>query len=330
MRVLVTGANGLLGSHIVRELLQRNYEVRAMVREGSNLRALKGLNCELFFGHITDETDVNKAVQDCRFVIHAAARTSQSPSNLEAYYDVNIKSTKYFLEACLKNNIQRFVFVSTANCFGAGTKFSPGIEQNPFPEWLKKSGYAYSKWLAQQYVLENSKKSNLEAVVVNPTFLIGENDVKPSSGAIFFHIVNKLMVLTPPGGKNFVDAATAAQGIIKAMTKGRTGECYLLTGENLSYEDFFKKVINITNQKTVIIKIPSWLLKSLGYFGDLLEKLFKIPVQLTSTNVRMLSIDNFYSAEKAVQDINFKMIPIQQSIEKAILWFQENKYFIKK
>ncbi|QGY44538.1 NAD-dependent epimerase/dehydratase family protein [Maribellus comscasis] len=324
MKVLVTGANGLLGSHIVRELLNRKFDVRAMVRKGSNLEALKGLNCEFFKGRITNKTDVEKAVKDCDYAIHAAARTTQTPSQLEAFYKINVQSTKLLFEACVKYKITRFVFVSTANCFGNGTKVFPGNEKNPFPLWLKSSGYAYSKLLAQEMVLNKSGQYELDTVVVNPTFLIGENDVKPSSGEIFFHVVNKRFVFYPPGGKNFVDAKSVAGGVVNAMLKGKKRESYLLAGENLSYVDFFKTVMRITQQNPLLIPVPSWFLKLLGYGGDLLEKWFKVPVQLTSTNAKMICTGNYYSAEKAIKEIDFEVIPLQQSLEKAILWFQKN------
>ncbi len=326
MKVLVTGANGLLGAHVVCELLNRSFDVRAMIRRGCNMKALDGLSCELFQGSITSKSHVENAVRNCDYVIHAAARTSQSPSKLEAFYEPNIQSTKILFEACKKYGVKRFVFVSTANCFGSGTSFLPGNEQTPFPSWLKKSGYAYSKLLAQQMVLSNSEESSLDTIVVNPTFLIGENDVKPSSGEIFFHIINRRIVFYPPGGKNFVDVKSVARGIVNAMLKGKKGESYLLAGENVSYADFFKTVTKIIHQKPVLIPVPAWFLKILGCAGDLLERRFNIPVQLTSANAKMLCIRNYYSAEKAIKEIDFEVIPLQQSLEKAILWFRTNNY----
>ncbi len=326
MKVLVTGANGLLGSHVVRELLSRNFEVRSMVRKGSNLKALEGTSTELFVGSIISKTDVENAVNGCDYVIHVAARTSQSPSDLEAFYYPNIRSTQFFIDVCAKNNVLRFVYISTANCFGNGSKEFPGDEERPFLPWLKKSGYAHSKWLAQQRVLKSSVQKKLDSVVVNPTFMIGENDVKPSSGEIFFHVLNRAVVFCPPGGKNFVDVKTAANGVIEAMLKGRNGECYLLAGENLSYREFFIKVLRTSNQKPVLIALPDWVLTKAGAIGDFLERYFKIPVRLTSQNAKMLCTGNYYSSEKAIKELDFKLVPVQQSIERAILWFQNNNY----
>ena len=327
IRVLVTGANGLLGTHTVRELLHRNFNVRVLVREESNLQALAGLQIEIVKGNITSEENVEQAVKGCDFVIHSAARTSQSPPSLDAYYDTNIHSTQLIIKAGIKHGIKRLVYVSTANCFGNGTKQAPGNEEKPFLTWMEKSGYAYSKYLAQQMVLENSKNSKLDTVVVNPTFLIGENDVKPSSGRIFFHIINKRLVFYPPGGKNFADVKAVADGVVNALLKGRNGECYLLTGENLSYREFFKKVADITGQSSFFIPIPRWLLALAGYVGSVLEKLFGVQVDLTYVNARMLRLENYYSAEKAVKQIDFKQITVEESMKRAIFWFQNNNYF---
>lgn len=327
MKVLVTGANGLLGAHVVRELIRRKFQVRVLVREGSNLQALKGLPIEYFKGNITSAENVEQAVQGCDFVVHAAARTNQSPSGIEAHYQPNIIGTQLIIDAAIKFKIKRLVYVSTANCFGNGTKENPGNEEKPFLSWMKKSGYAFSKWQAQQLVLKSSSQESLDAVVVNPTFLIGENDIKPSSGKIFFHAVDKRVVFYPPGGKNFVDANAAAEGVVNALIKGRKGECYLLTGENLLYLDFFKKVTKITGQTSVFIPLPRWLIMTMGYLGCFFEKVFRTPVDLTRVNAKMLCLENYYTAEKAVRQVDFQQIPIEESVEKAILWFRNNKYF---
>ena len=327
MKVLVTGANGLLGSHVVRTLLSNNFNVRAMVRRGSNLKALENLNYELFEGMITRQTDVENAVKNCRFVIHVAASTAQSPSNLEAFRKSNIESTKLLIEACKKNSIKRFVFVSTANCFGNGSKENPGDESRPFLPWLKNSGYAYSKYLAQEIVLNETTENNFDAVVVNPTFLIGPNDVKPSSGKIFSHVLNKKIAFYSPGGKNFVDVEMAAKGILSAILKGKTGECYLLAGENYSYREFFQIISKVVNQKPLLIPIPGWILLFLGSVGSWFEKAFNRPVQLTKANAKMLCLGNYFTPAKALKELDFEIIETKESVEKAILWFQKNNYF---
>lgn len=325
-KVLVTGANGLLGSHVVRTLLQQNYSVRILVRKESNLMSLHGLNVEHVYGEITQKKDLEKAVEGCNFVIHIAARTTQTPSEIKPFQKVNIASVEYLIDICLKLKIKRLVFVSTANCFGNGTKENPGTEETPFLPWLKNSGYAYSKYLAQQKVLK-ATKAGLNAVIVNPTFIIGEKDFKPSSGQIFGHVLNRKLVLYPPGGKNFVDANMASKGVISAMKKGNTGNCYLLAGQNYSYFEFFKMVTNATRQKSILVPIPRIVLLFAGRVGDFIEKVFNKPVHLVYTNAKMLCLGNYFSPHKAITEIDFEMVSTKKSIEKAILWFNANGYF---
>lgn len=320
MKVLVTGANGLLGAHVVRELVKKNYKVRVLVRPGSDLRALEGLDVEIVRGQITENKDVQNTVKECDFVIHAAARTTQKPTRLEAYRNVNLNSTRYLIEACKKQNVKRMVYVSTANCFGDGTKTSPGTEQTPFQPWLKNSGYAYSKYLAQQMVLEETQNGNFDVVVVNPTFIIGAGSITASSGQIFSHILNKKVIFYPPGGKNILDAEAAAFGVVQALEKGRAGECYLLAGETLTFREFLNLSLRIAGQNTVLIPVPGFILSFLGLLGDFSERLLNIQVRLTSVNARLLCLKNYYSPAKAIKELNFPFVPAETAIQKAIRW----------
>ncbi|MFW6290252.1 MAG: NAD-dependent epimerase/dehydratase family protein [Mariniphaga sp.] len=324
MLVMVTGANGLLGSYIVAELVKRKYKVRVLVRPGSDLSALKGFPVEYITGQLTKQEDVEKAVAGCTFVIHSAAMAIHKPTRLEAFRQINIESTRYVTEACIKYSIQRLVHVSTANCYVNGSKTNPGTEEGHFPEWMKKSGYAYSKYLAHQLVLEQVRKNRLNAVVVSPTFIIGK-DVKPEGGRIFKLVLNKKIVFHPTGGKNFVDAGAAANGVINAMEKGKKGESYLLAGENLSYRQFFKMVKNITGQRMLLVPVPCFLLKLAGKAGDFCERVLNKPVELTHVNARMLCLGNYFTPAKAIREIDFPFVQARESIEKTIRWYKEHK-----
>jgi dihydroflavonol-4-reductase len=325
MKILVTGANGLLGAHVVRELLNKKYLVRVLVRPESNLRALEGLEIEYFKGQVTQKEDVEKAVEGCSYIIHAAARAAHKPTSLKAFSTINIASARHIAEACKTADVKRLVFISTANCFGNGSKLNPGTEKHPFLSWMKHSGYAYSKFLAQQLILEESHASRIDAVVVNPTFIIGTNDVKQGSNKIFSFILKKRIAFYPTGGKNFVDAGAVATGVVNAMEKGKNGECYLLAGENLSYREFFRLTAKIAGQRSFLIPVPCFILKLLGYAGNFSEKILKTPVQLTRVNARMLCLKNYYTAEKAVNELKFPFVPAENAIRKTLQWFHENQ-----
>lgn len=323
-KVLVTGANGLLGANIVRQLNDQGYMPKAMTRRSSNKLSLKGARYELFEGEITNEKDVFEAVSDCDYVIHSAARTTPSPSNLEAYRASNITATKNLIKACRYYQIKRFIFVSTANCFTNGTLSEPGNESSGFMPWLKASGYAYSKFLAQEEVLMNVEKYAFPAIVVNPTFMIGANDSKPSSGKLLLYGYNKKIVFYPAGGKNFVNVEYAADAICKALTKGDLGEAYLLAGENMTYKDFFIQIAKQTGRRKILIPIPSMILSLMGRFSDLLEKLFSLSLPLNTANARLLNLDNYYTNKKAVLGLDMKNTEIELALANAIDWFKRN------
>ncbi len=210
MKDLVTGANGLLGANIVRELVDRGYDVRILARETSDLSGLKDVKVERVNGDILDPDSIDQAVKGCDYVIHSAANTSQWPTDYIHYEPVNVTGTKYVIDAVKKHLVKRFVFVSSANAFGNGTKERPGTELNEFSGFDIGSGYMISKFVAQQAVLAEVERSNLPAIVVNPTFMIGPYDSKPSSGQIIVMGMGKKIQVSPPGGKNFIHVSDAA------------------------------------------------------------------------------------------------------------------------
>jgi len=325
-KVLVTGANGLLGANIVRQLDAAGYIPKAMVRKGSNTLSLNGAEYELFEGEITNEKDVYEAVSGCDYVIHSAAQTAQTPSNVEAFRKTNIDATRLIMEACKHFKIERFVFVSTANCFTNGTIENPGDETSGFMLWLKGSGYAYSKYLAQQEVLENAKEYAFPAIVVSPTFMIGPYDAKPSSGKLLLHGYNKKFVFYPPGSKSIVDVKFAARAICNALTKGRIGETYLLAGTNITYKDFFKVVEKQSGKRKILIKIPKKVLLTLGYVVGFVGKVFGLSLPLNTVNARLLSLDNYFSIKKAVSELGLEETDVADSIASAVDWFSQNGY----
>ncbi len=323
-KVLVTGANGLLGANLVRQFLEDGYFVKSMLRKGADRSAIEEVDCEFFEGEITRRDDVFEAVMDCDYIIHAAAQTSQYPSELEAYKETNIEATQLLVEAAKHFQIKRFVFISTANCFTNGSREHPGKESSGFMPWLKASGYAYSKYLAQQNIIREVKENSFPAIIVNPTFLVGAYDTKPSSGKLLLYASENRILFYPPGGKSFVDAENASKAICNALTKGKSGECYLIAGENLSYKDFFKKVGELTGKKKILIPIPKFLLMFVGHVIGILQSYFSLPLPLNVVNARLLGLGNYFSNHKAQQELALKNININQSIKLALNWFDEN------
>jgi dihydroflavonol-4-reductase len=323
MKTLVTGANGLLGANVVRELESRGKAVRVLVRPGARLTALHGTGAELVQGNFLDPDSLLSALKGCDDVVHAAANTSQWPVNYDFYEPVNVTGTLAVLKACREKGIRRIVYVSTANTFGPGTKKDPGTELSEFSGFRIGSGYVTSKYVAQQKVLEEVEKHGTPVVIVNPTFMIGPYDAKPSSGRIVLMGLGKRIQMYPGGGKNFIHVRDAAAGVCNALERGRTGECYLLANENLTYAEFFTLLNRVAGQRPLKFRLPSVLLRSIGLLGTFSEKMTGIPAPLNNINARLLLLNNFYSGKKAVAELALPQTPIDEAIEDAIKWFRQ-------
>lgn len=322
MKVLVTGANSLLGTNTIVELLKNGYSVRAMTRKYRAIQ-LSDSRMEQYTGEITQRTDVNEAAEGCDIIIHIAANTDQNSIRYEDYASVNVQGTKNILNAAKKHQVRRTIIVSSANTFGYGSKENPGTEEKPFRYPFTESGYACSKYEAQKLALDFPKEGMGDILVVNPTFMIGPYDSKPSSGKIILMGNKKQFVFVPPGGKNFVHVKDVANAIVKAIQFGKDRECYLLCNENLSYKSFYQKLSMVTGYKSQIIIIPRWLLLAAGLFGSCVIRL-GIKTSLHYNNMRMLCINNYYNNEKAVKEMQLNSTPVLEAISDAIEWFQNN------
>lgn len=319
-KVLVTGANSLLGTHVIRELLQCGYAVRGLLRNVHDLKVLPHRNLENYQGDFTRLEVAEKAVKGCDAVIHIAAITDPSLLNYREYKRVNTDAVKQLVEVAVRSKLKKFVFISTANVFGYGDKEDPGHEGLPMAEPYTDFYYARSKAEAHQLIFEFT--DTIDVVTVNPTFMLGDFDSRPSSGRIITMAYNNRWIFCPPGGKNFIHVRDAAYGTVRALEKGENGQSYLLAGENLSYREFYLKLIAYTGQKSQLISPPVWVLYALGYVGNLLRAL-RIKTFMSLVNMRILCVRNFYRNDKAVEELGLTCRPIDEAIEDAVQWFEK-------
>lgn len=317
--VLVTGANGLLATHIIIELLENGYHVKGLLRNHEKFQYPAHPNLELIESDITNILSARKALEGCQSVIHVAALTAQNFLRYDAYEKVNVLASEELIKLAIDAKIKRFIYVSSANAFGYGSKENLGDETTSMKAPFTSSFYAKSKQEGQKRVL--SYRDKIEVVVVNPTFMLGAYDGKPSSGQIILMGYHKRIIFFPPGGKNFVHVADVAEGTVQALENGIAGEAYLMANENLSYREFFRQLADITQRKSILIPIPKSLLIAVGYIGDALRSI-GYPVSFSSVNMRSLCVHNYYSNEKARERLGMNFRPVKQAITEAIDWFR--------
>ena len=208
------------------------------------------------------------------------------------YKKTNYDATVRLFEKAKEQKVAQFIFISSANTIGYGSLKALGNETKKIQKPFTKLFYAQSKLQAEKYLLTQNKEIRVK--ILNPTFMIGAYDSKPSSGKIILMGLKKSIVFYPPGGKNFVPVKDVVNAVMNAFHKGTSGEKYLIAGTNLSYKTFFMELRNITNQKQVLIPIPKLLLLTVGTFGSFMQKL-NIKTSLSSSNMKTLCVKNYYT-----------------------------------
>lgn len=318
-KVFVTGANGLLGTNLILQLTEQGYSVCALVRNKKSFFNPNLNNLTLIEGDLANSSKLANQMKDCQYVVHIAANTSQKLLKLEDYYNTNVLGTQNIIDACIESKIKKMVYIGTANTYGYGTELDPGREEYPMKNPFTKSLYALSKNQAQEIV---DRATQLNITTISPTFMIGAYDSKPSSGRIILVAMNKRFVFYPLGGKNFIHVSDVANAIIKAFDLNQSGQKFILANQNISYKDFYKKVIALNKQKSTLIPIPDFFIHFIGLIGDIFRS-FGIRTDISSVNTKVLTINNYYSNKKIKEAINIIFTPIEEAIVDSIEFFNK-------
>jgi len=330
MKILVTGPDGVLGSNLIRELLNRNHIVSALLLENTQSPTLDALNITMYYGNILNPADLDLCFKGQDVVIHCAAATNIYPARNEYLFKVNVGGTQNIIDAALKHSISRLIYVGTANSFGYGESLEHlGKEDNPYKSSKYGLDYMDSKRKAQELVLESVKNHQLPALIVNPTFMIGAYDSKPSSGQMILALHRGRVPGYTKGGKNYVAVKDAATAIANATAMGRIGECYILGNENLTYKEAFEKICSTIGVKPPTRKLTSNMVITYGMLNSFFAKIFRFQPSVTK-ELAIISCDkHYYSAEKAKKELQLPQTPIETAVKECYNWFITNGYINK-
>lgn len=325
MRILLTGATGLLGNNVLERLLLYGHEVIAPVRDAKkidvDLSPYKGLY-HIEQGDITNIDDLRRVSCGCDAIVNCAGTTDMTLRNIEGYYPVNRDLCRDLLQISREYRIPVLVHVSTADTIGYGSKEVLSDENDALMFPFTCSYYALSKKEGEDILMEAANHSGNEfphrVVILNPGYIIGKHDVKPTSGRMLLMAWRRKVMFAPDGGKCFVGAETVAESVVAALQKGQNGERYLITGESLSFRELFLLQSSVGGYRQRVMMLPRWVCRFAGKAGDLVSSM-GITVEFTSRNISQLLIEEHYSNRKMREELDVQPQPIKTAVREFLL-----------
>ena len=331
MLAFVTGATGFLGSHVARALVAEGAELRLLVRSTSDLRNIEDLKAERFTGDLRDPASIEKALSGCEAVFHVAADYRLWVRDPEQMYRSNVEGTRALIEAARKQGVRRVVYTSSVATMGFTSNGHGGgrlaDEQSPVSLADMIGHYKRSKFMAEQVAFE-AARAGVDVVVVNPTTPIGERDVKPTpTGRIVLDFLKRKFPAYVETGLNLVDATECARGHMQALEKGRSGERYILGGENLTLKQILDRLAAITGLKSPTVKLPYVFAFATGVVDEMVTgRLLRREPRATIDAVRMGRKMMFVSSAKAERELGWQTVAVDSALRRSVEWFRANGY----
>ena len=326
MKVLVTGATGFIGGNLARQLWQRGFEVKALVRPGSNTLTIDDTDIRQVHGDILDAGSVASAMQDCQAVFHCAAVYSFWSKRPDLVHKTNVEGTSIVLQAARQAGVAKVVHTSTVSTVGLPQE-GLGDEETPLDRRQLVGHYKKSKYQAERLALEMAD-DGLPVVVVNPTAPVGPWDVKPTpTGGIILDFMRGRIPGYLDTGMNLVDVEDVAAGHISAMEVGEPGQRYILGNRNVHLKDMLRMLQDVTGKPAPRLRLPYWLALGAGYIdqmveGSLMGRQPRIPVE----GLKVAKHPMYVSAEKSVRKLGIPQQPVEAALEKAVRWFIDHNY----
>jgi dihydroflavonol-4-reductase len=327
MLAFVTGATGFVGSHVARVLAEQGADLRLLVRSGSDPKNIEGLKADRVAGDLCDPASLEKAMAGCDVVFHVAADYRLWVRDPERMYRANVEGTRAILKAALQNGVRRVVYTSSVATMGFTSNGHAVDENSPVSLNNMIGPYKRSKFLAEEVAIE-AGHSGMDVVVVNPSTPVGERDIKPTpTGRIILDFLKKKFPAYVDTGLNLVDVSECAHGHVAALEKGRSGERYILGGENLTLKQILDKLAVITGLPSPKVRVPYVVALATGVVDEILTgRILKREPRATIDAVRMGRKKMFVSSSKAARELGWKIVPVDDALRCAVDWFSANGY----
>lgn len=339
MRALVTGGTGFVGANVVEALTRTGWTVRVLRRASSTMAALQGLEFETAIGDVLDPGSLEPAMAGCEAVFHVAGVVHDHwVQDTAQLYRVNVEGTRNVVAAAMatagnRPGVQRLVYTSSQAALGLPSDATVLDESHQFNVAPGRYPYGHSKHLGEQ-VVQAAVRHGLDAVIVNPSVLIGPRDISLYNSQIILELSRQRIPVLPPGGINMVAVRDVGQGHLLALQNGRPGERYLLAGHNVSDMDLAQLICSLIGARSPLGTIPRPLIGPLAWALDGANTLWsrmhsdgrtpskgRLPI---SGDVLRFGSRFFYADNsKAIRELGLTITPLQQTVELAVAWLRE-------
>jgi dihydroflavonol-4-reductase len=323
--VLVTGASGFVGSAVARALAARGDRVRVLMRASSPRINIEGMDVEVAEGDMRDAASMRRAMNGVRFLFHVAADYRLWARDPEEIVRNNLEGTRAVMEAARDTGVERIVYTSSV----ASLKPLHGVpvdETSRHTEQTVIGAYKKSKLVAERLV-ERMAGEGLAVVIVSPSTPIGPRDVKPTpTGRIIVQAANGGIPAFVDTGLNLVHVDDVATGHLLALAKGKTGESYILGGEDVRLKDMLGIIAPLAGRKPPKVQLPRGPLYPLAVGAEFVARFTGKEPMLTVDALNMSKYHMFFSSEKARRELGFTARPYARALEDAVTWFREARY----
>ncbi|MGB5583460.1 MAG: hopanoid-associated sugar epimerase [Gammaproteobacteria bacterium] len=331
MTTLVTGATGFVGSALVRCLLNAGHQVRVMVRSTSARANIQGLDVEIVTGDLAEPDSLQNAVKACDSLFHVAADYRLWVRNSSELYRVNVEGTTALMQAAADAGLSKIVYTSSVATLGLNSDGSPSDENTPVSLGDMIGHYKRSKYMAEQAVQHMIDQQNLPAIIVNPSTPIGPRDIKPTpTGRMVLDAACGRMPAYVDTGLNVAHVDDVAKGHLLAFEQGEFGERYVLGGQDMTLQQIFEVISQITGHSPPKVKLPHNLVLPIAYLSEAWAWLIKGPEpRATVDGVRMSKKLMYFSSDKARRELGYATRPAREALADAVDWFMKHNYCAK-
>lgn len=316
-KALVTGANGHIGSNLVRELLDQGFEVVAFVRESADLRSLEGLNVTIAKGDVLDATSVERAAEGCEYIFHLGAPYTVWAKDPSTIVEPAVRGTENVLRAAAAHKVKRVVVTGSCNAVGF-TRGEP-LDESAFRA-KAVSPYMRAKREQELRAHELGKELDVDVVTVLPTAVLGPNDYRktPTTAPFVDALTGKGPVPFP---MNVVDARDVARGHLLAAEKGTRGERYLLGGDNVDIPTLANFIHHHTGNKPSQGLPPAWVLRTVAAVSEVFSKISgKAPI---ITGALLDDVDGgvpLFKIDKAKRELGYAPRGAEEVVAATVDW----------